>query len=195
MAWIVLATEDELSEQVGMRLADEVGLEVALSLGKKGNGYLRKSIPNFCQMARQQPVVIIADLDRRPCAFTLVSEWLNGRPKPHRLLFRVAVREIESWVLADHEAVRQLLGRNASKLPDTPDELPDPKQALLELAKRASRDVRDDLVASAGSIASQGLGYNARLCKLVRETWNPSRAASRSPSLSRARARLRAFAT
>jgi hypothetical protein len=38
MASIVLATEDELSEQVGIRLATEIGLEVALSLRKNGYG-------------------------------------------------------------------------------------------------------------------------------------------------------------
>lgn len=109
-------------------------------------------------------------------------------------MFRVAVREIESWLLADHQAMRSLLGQKAGKLPEAPDDLPDPKQTLLSLAQRAKRDVREDIVANRGSVASQGLGYNARLGQVIRQAWEPARAADRSPSLVKARARLRALA-
>jgi hypothetical protein len=193
MVWIALATEDELSEQVGIRLANEAGLEIGLPLRKNGNGYLRKRIPSFCEMAKRQPVLLITDLDRGPCAPTLVADWLNGRTRPEALLFRVAVREIESWLLADHQAMRALFGQKAGKLPDAPDDLPDPKQTLLGLAQRAKREVRDDLVASDGTVASQGLGYNARLRQIVREAWEPARAANRSPSLLKTRAHLLAL--
>lgn len=191
MVWIVLATEDELSEQVGLCLANEIGLEVGSKLRRGGNGYLRSRIPNFCQMAHTQPVLLITDLDRMECPTVLMREWFGQREKPPAFLFRVAVREIESWLLADHDAMRGLLGPKAPKLPDAPDNLADAKQELLRIARRAPRDVRDDLVVQAGTVASQGLGYNARLCAWVRESWDASRAAERSPSLQRARTRLR----
>jgi hypothetical protein len=194
MTWIVLATEDELSEQVGLCLAEEAGLEVGQRLRKQGNGYLHNKITNFCEMARQQPVLLITDLDQATCASALISEWMGKRSRPDKLLFRVAVREVESWLLADHEGMKTLLGSRVGGLPQAPDDLPDPKGKLLALAQKAPRDVREALVIKRGAVASQGLGYNALLCQWIREVWRLERAAERSDSLSRARSRLRELA-
>lgn len=165
MDWIVLATEDELSEQVGLSLAAEAQLEVAQCLRKEGFGYLRTRMPNFCQMARWHPVFVITDLDQAPCPSYLIDAWRGRRRLPANLVFRVAVHEIESWLLADHQAIRAMLGARAAVLPDYPDTLPHPKEVLLGLARRAPRDIREDLVAQRGAVAGQGLGYNARLCR------------------------------
>lgn len=191
---IVLATEDVLSEQVGLRLAAEVGLSVSQKLRRNGRGYLKSRIANFCQMASFQPVVMIADLDMIRCPSRLLSNWLGRRKRPDDLLVRCAVREIESWLLADHEAMRRLLGRRAGKLPHEPEALLDPKGMLLNLAQHAPRDVRDDLLPLGGAIASQGLGFNSRLSDVIRTDWSPARAAERSPSLQRTRERLRQLA-
>lgn len=193
MILITLATEDELSEEVCLRLAQEVGLTVHQRLRRGGSGYLKSRVMNFCRMAEHIPVLMLTDLDQSLCAPTLISDWLGLRQRPPGFLFRVAVREVESWLLADHAAMSDFLGLNRSALPNEPDQLNDPKQALLTLAQRARRDVRDDLVARRGAIASQGLGYNARLCNLVRQGWSPHLASDRSPSLARTRIRLREF--
>lgn len=191
MGWIVLATEDELSEQVGVMLAGEAGLSVDQCLRKQGFGYLRKRMGSFCQMAENQPVVVITDLDQSPCPSHLRDSWLGNRHMPVGLLFRVAVREIEAWLLADRSAMHALLRVAVASLPRHPDSLPDPKEALLHLARRAPREIREDLIARRGSIAGQGLGYNARLSEFVRKSWDPQRASALSPSLARARTRLR----
>jgi len=167
MTSIALATEDELSEEVCLRLAQEVGLTVHQRLRRGGSGYLKSRVLNFLQMAEHIPILMLTDLDQSPCAQTLISDWLGPRQQPPGFLFRVAVREVESWLLADHAAMSDFLGLNIGALPKEPDQLNDPKQALLALAQRARREVRDDLVVRRGAIASQGLGYNARLCNLV----------------------------
>jgi hypothetical protein len=50
------------------------------------------------------------------------------------------------------------------------------------------------MLVETGAIARQGLGYNARLCHLVRTEWQPDRAAERSPSLRRTIERIRDLA-
>lgn len=197
MQTVALATEDELSEAVGVRLLAEHGekLEVGLLLRRGGNGYLRSRLANFCQMARLNPMLMITDLDRWTCPAVLCAEWLGRTVRPEKLLLRVAVREIEAWLLADHEAMGALLGHTiALRLPTLPEAIQNPKEFLLGLAARAPRDVRADLCAEAGAVARQGLGYNARLSTFVREIWNPERASSRSDSLRRARERIRQLA-
>jgi hypothetical protein len=194
--FITIATEDELSEAVGNRLVKELlpSFQVHQMLRRGGNGYLRKSYQKFNQMALRHPVFLITDLDNATCARELIESWFGDLPINANLIFRVAVKEIESWLLADHEGMQQLLDRGANNIKAVPDELPNPKEYLLQRAKRAPRDVRNDLIPSKGSLARQGLGYNARLCSFVREVWEPERALERSDSLARAIRRLRDIA-
>jgi hypothetical protein len=189
---IALATEDALSEALGLRLLDELAprLQTPLLLRKGGFGYLRSGMAKWRQLSQRQAVVILTDLDKASCPGVLRTDWLGDSPCPENLLLRVAVREAESWLLADHEAMRQLMGPKGM-LPRNPDELPDPRQFVLQLAEKAPRDVRLDMVRAPGAMSVQGIGYNARLTALVSNAWSPARAAERSPSLGRARIRLR----
>lgn len=189
MVLITLATEDALSEAVGLRLIAESalsGLECRC-LRKDGFGYLKAGVHKWQQMAHRQVVFVLTDLDRQPCPLALKDTWFGKTPLPPQLVFRIAVRTIESWVLADHEALRMLLGKKP-KFPDNPDALAQPKDYLLKLARQAPREVREDLAVMKGAVASQGIGYNSRMSDWVRTQWSPERAAERSPSLRRARA-------
>src|SRR5688500_3382606 len=115
MAWAVLATEDELSEAVGLCLAAEAGLEIGQQLRRGGFGYLKSRMGSFCDIAKYQPVLLFTDLDRVKCPSTLIAKWSGALTLPENFLFRVAVREIESWLLADHDAMRGLLGNRVGK--------------------------------------------------------------------------------
>lgn len=194
---IALATEDELSEAIGLRLIAENSAWMTnepMLLRRDGFGYLKSGMKKWLELARQQPVLLLTDLDRKPCPEGLRQEWLAGARIQAGLLFRVAVREIESWVLADHMAFRKLIG-SKGRLPEAPDELAEPKQHLLQLAQHAPREVRLDLIRTEGRQIRQGLGYNRRLVQWVHAEWSPVRAAERSPSLARARRALAGCAT
>jgi hypothetical protein len=165
-------------------------LEVSLCLRKGGNGYLRSRIKSFCEISRQQPVLLITDLDHGQCPAALIGYWFGDQQRLDDILVRVAVREIESWLLADHTAMASFMGIASRSLPRSPDDLIDPKSHLISLARRGPRDVREALVPAVQAIAAQGVGYNSKLAKFVRESWRPVRAAMRSPSLTRARNRI-----
>ncbi len=195
MSPVILATEDALSEAIGFRLLSEINVDVngIQCVRKDGAGYLHSKIDNWKALARLRPVLLITDLDRVTCAPHMRRRWLGNSPTPGNLLMRIAVREIESWILADHEAMRMLVGARG-KLPASPDELPDPKSHLLQIAKHAPRDIRTDMIKAKGAVASQGIGYNARLRHLVMSSWSADRAALRSQSLARTRIRLQELA-
>jgi hypothetical protein len=196
MLRICLATEDSLSETVGYRLLAEVcpEFEVGLTFRKSGFGYLKANIEKFCNVAQRSPLLLITDLDKAKCASLLISNWMGAKSYPDNLVFRVAGREIEAWLLADHVGMGKLLVAGATNLPRDPDLLVDPKQVLLQLASKAPRVVQNDLLVEPGAIASQGLGYNQRMGDFVRNTWDPKRAALCSDSLCRALNRLRQMA-
>jgi hypothetical protein len=193
MTTIALATEDELSEAVGYKLITTFcpNLTMGQKLRRAGNGYLRSRIKSLHAMAKHGHVLLLTDLDKAPCPTQLINAWKGQLVLADALMFRVAVREIESWLLADHNAMRQLFGKKAGSLPDDPDSLPDPKNTLLRLASKAPRRIRDEICKSPGAVARQGIGYNQILCKLTRDSWDPVSAAERSASLSRACSRLR----
>lgn len=189
---VVLATEDALSEAVGQRMVEDAdsGLTVTQTLRQGGFGYLKSRMRSFCELARRTPVLLLTDLDTEECPATLIEDWSRRDAIPKRLLFRVAVRQVESWLLADRDGMARLLKVSTRLLPRDPDVLPDAKRSLLQLAQRAPRAIREDLVAESGAAAAQGLGYNAVLSSFVRTSWNPSRAEHRSSSLARARMRV-----
>lgn len=190
MTPIAIATEDQLSEAIALRLIADIPTPhfIQHKLGKTGNGYLRSRMGSWYQMAQQQVMLVLTDLDRENCLVEFRDQWLLAEP-PQNLLLRIAVREVESWVLADHVAMRALIGVKGV-LPAAPDELADPKQSLLKLAKSAPKQIRADLLKTIDGNLAQGLGYNARLTAWVNSEWSPQRAAERSPSLARARSRL-----
>jgi hypothetical protein len=115
--------------------------------------------------------------------------------EPHaNLVFRVAVREIESWLPADREGFADFLGIGSDLIPLQPDQIPDPKQTLVKLARRSRRrTLRESIVPRRGSTAVQGPDYNGCLGDFVRGHWNRNAAAERSPSLDRTWTRLMAF--
>lgn len=191
IAEVALATEDALSEAIGLRLLAELPTPIRpnLSLGKKGSGYLRSGMHKWRQLAQKQFVLILTDLDKVECPVALREGWFGSANVPANLMLRIAVREVESWILADHQACRKLIGQKG-KLPPDPDGLSDPKEHLLQLARLAPRAIRSDLLKVSGAVASQGIGYNNLLVRLVHSSWSPMRAAERSPSLKRTCDRL-----
>lgn len=192
---VVLATEDELSEYVGEKLIKEANkkLNVTLRLRKGGFGYLKGKLPNLCGLSKTQPVILLTDLDNAGCPMKLIDAWFKGMEKPRDLLFRVVVREVESWVLADHKGFSDYFGISQAKLPTDPDLLPDPKAQLLKLIGGARREIKDVMIAKKGALAIQGVGYNTILVDFIRTSWNCQRAAERSKSLNKAFIRISEF--
>lgn len=194
MYWNI-ATEDELSEATAERIVQSLPVQIQIlhRFRKRGFGYLRANTKKWCGLAKTQTILLITDLDRAQCPVSLIYDWFGDRALPERLLVRVAIRETESWLLADHEGIQALLGKKM-RLPDDPDALQDPKLSLLELAKRAPKEIRLDLVKQEGPNLRQGMGYNTRLTAWVRSEWSPERAAARSESLRRALLKIQQLA-
>jgi hypothetical protein len=193
---INIAVEDLLSEAVVRRLLDDSSrpFAVGVSYNRGGYGYLRKTVLGWNNAAKGVPFFLLTDLDLSPCPSDLITSWVAG--ELHRnLIFRVAVREVESWLLADHANLAMFLGTTPSRLPARPDEVSDPKSLLIATASRYARtEIKARIVPRPGTTAKQGRDYNACLTEFVIGRWNPAEAALNSPSLDRCRKRLASFA-
>lgn len=190
-----LATEDELSEMTLRRLLLHAGRGYAIgnAYGRRGFGYLRNTINDWNRAARHLPFIVLTDLDQYPCATALLDDWLSG-PLHDNLLLRIAVREVESWLLADRANLAEFLHTQIKHLPTQPDLIPDSKAALIDAARRSrSKDIRERIVPRPGSTAKQGREYNACLAEFVFARWSIAAAAAHSLSLQRTVARLESF--
>ena len=190
---VTLAVEDVLSDAVATKILESCGFEIAARLRHRGNTYLKQKAPELNRAAaRGRPVFLLTDLDSpKNCPLDLIQSWIKGSPKPG-FFFRVAVMEVESWVLADRGAVARFLSVPASQIPQQTDEIADPKRRIVSLAQGSrNRTIREALVPAPESTAPVGNEYNARLIEFVHEFWDLERAASVSPSLKRTLERLR----
>lgn len=192
---LLIAFEDEPSEAVLRKLiaAADRGFSVSRVFPARGNGQLKARMATFRSASHVVPHVILTDLDRYPCPLALLRDW-KATDLPSGLLVRIAVREVEAWLLADREGIADFLGIPKTKLLTNPEADPDPKRTLLNLARRSrKRRLATEMVPEPGSCASIGPLYNRRLCEFVATAWNMERAIPLAPSLDRAFARLRSF--
>lgn len=182
---VVIATEDDLSEVVLRKILFDISVDynVHTSLGKVGFGYLKQKIVSFNKMAKFMPVIVLADLDRAESREALLESWLPGE-KSDGLVFAVAVREVESWIMADSESFSDFLGVSKTVIPRAPDSIEKAKWKLLEVVGRSTkRTIKDEILPKRGSTSPVGLGYNENLSKYVLESWSLERARAASPSL------------
>ena len=151
-----------------------------------------QKLPSLTKLACSIPVLLLTDLDHAECPTALIQKWYKSRELPRMMLFRVAVRETEAWLLADHQGFAQFSGVPLHRIPENPELLPDPKMSLLNLVKKyGKRTVKADILPERGSTARVGLVYNQALCSFVQLSWSPDRAAKVAGSLNRTRRRLR----
>jgi len=141
------------------------------------------------------PLLVLRDWDgddRAPCAGALV-ERLAGpiATRPPTLCLRIAVRSIEAWALADHEAFATFFSVR-SRLPEEPDRLEAPKLELVRVCgKSRSGAIKRAMLPGRGVKALVGPEYVSYLREYSATAWDPDRAAVRSPSLRRALAAAR----
>jgi len=185
---INLAIEDALSEAVlrEMLHQSQRPFLVGACLNRGGYGYIKKIMPGLNHAAKGMPYLVLTDLDNAPCPLAVISSWLP-QPKHPNLIFRIAVREVEAWLLAHREAFSEFLGISTNSIPINVDEIADPKQFLINLARNsAKRNLRDAIVPAPTSTAKVGKDYNGQLIQFVHQSWQVELAQNSSGSLQRA---------
>lgn len=180
------AVEGRLDEAVVGRLIRHVGGRPGTVYGKKGKAFLRDRIRGYNNAAQHAPWLVLVDLDMDgDCAVPLRTTWLPRVAS--RMCFRVAVRAVEAWLLADARSLATFVGVARNEVPVDPEGLPNPKQAMVNLARRSRRSaIQQDMVPRQGSGRDVGPAYTSRLVEYAQYRWQPDIAALRADSLRRA---------
>ena len=193
---ITAAVEGDLDETLLRSVVTHAGFTLGRVHGRKGKPYLLESLRGYNNAARFSPWVVLIDLNGDGnCAPEVIGQWL---PNPSEYMcLRVAVRAAEAWMLADRDRIARWLGLSVAHVPKRPDELENPKQELINLARRSHRRwPREELVPREGSGRSVGPLYTARMIEFIQDNengWRPGSAVLVSDSLARCIARLRQF--
>lgn len=188
---VILAVEDSLSGAVATKILETFDVKIVKRIGFQGKSDLERKTPELNRVANGITVFMLTDLDSpRECPPGLIRSWIRGSLSP-KFFFRVAVMEVESWVMADRMGFADFLSIPLHRIPSPTDAILNPKEFLLSLAKRSKKKtVREALVPAQGATFSVGNEYNTLLSEFVQDHWNLERAASASPSLKRTLDRL-----
>jgi hypothetical protein len=194
MALINSIVEGVLDEAMAARLIEAAGHTHGFCYGKKGSAYIKAKIAKYNQSATSIRYLVLVDFmdTRLPCPGHVSRIWIPNR-KPN-LIFRVVVREIESWVMADSKNFAEFLHIAQSKVPQNPEQLSDPKQTLINLARSSRRkQIRESLVPETNSTAKIGKLYNSEISQFIANQWDLTKALRNAPSLEKCYQRLQAI--
>lgn len=192
---INLLVEGIIDEIVGRKIIEFCGFQPGVVYGQQGWHYIRKKLLGFSESAKYgNPLLVLVDFmdTELPCP-PAITGWI---PQPHaQLILRAVVNEIESWLLADREAIAAYLRISVKHVPEFPEQIPDPKQTLVNLARHKSRRrLNRNLIPPQGTSGVVGPGYTTTMSEFVRNHWDVERAAANAPSLKRCVKRLRTLA-
>ncbi len=191
-----ILTEGHIDVNVAKKMLKATSLLVGDGYSKNGKQGFKNGLPGYNKAAQHIsfPCFALCDLDQDyGCAPQAVSAYLRFPPSEF-MVFRLAVRSIEAWLMADRWAFASFLGVSANKVPPYPDQEQQPKRKVINLARRSSnKDIRLALVPVQGTGASQGPEYTDFMTKFVNQKWDPERASNNSDSLKKSLLRLQEF--
>ena len=179
-----VGAEGYLDFAVADRLLSDYGHAAIPSTGPSDRARLLRAVERITRAGADEPWFVLCDLDQDECAPSFVAQALPDRSA--QICFRVAVREVESWLLAD-PGIARFLQISDALVPNDPDGLATPKRYVVDASRMSnSRRIRSNVVPSTRSKNPIGRRYTPTLIDFVRDQWNPERAAGRSDSLRRA---------
>lgn len=195
MQFIGFSGEDELSEALAQRCVAHVLPEITFySMRPRQGGVsgVRKQFGTYVATANHFPILVMIDLDKEDCPPSVRSGLLATHrisALPRQLILSIVKRESEAWLLGDSDGIAEYLGVPDRDITGSPEELADPKVAIIELAQTSPR-YRDEICPDKKGDAKVGPGFNFRLSEFVKRQWNVETAADRCPTLMRTLERL-----
>lgn len=173
---INFVVEGTIDAAVARRLIRLRGAIPGMERVTRGKGTFMAVLPKYNAAARFQRWLAIRDLDHdAACAPTLIRAH---QVQPHEFWsYRIAVREVEAWLMADRDAFANALGVRIAAIPTQPEVISDPKLVIVNLARQSRRrDVRLGLVPEEGAGIAVGPEYAAWMSAFAENIWDPDRA-------------------
>ena len=191
MTVVLYAVEGSPDAPVAEKLIALVGCEARVISASGGSSVIDAKLGRWSQPSNRMPMLIVRDWDQADnvdCPGELVGK-LAGADRPTNIALRIAVRSIESWLMADRDAAAGYF--RTPSIPTDPDSLERPKLALVSACRKSKlKAIREGMAPKGSGGGTVGTDYTRLLTDFARDHWDPRRAAVNSPSLDRTLARL-----
>jgi len=167
--YVNIAFEDALSEIVIQRILVHAGEKanrkfvILRRYRGRGFGGLKAKIEKFNAASVITPYVVLTDLDQNKCPVALVKEWLKCDLHAN-MIFRIAVREVEVWLLADEDKLRAYLSVNKVYRVENPDSIEDPKNFIFQMVRKSKSKVIKDAILPKVMLALTIMVFLENLC-------------------------------
>jgi hypothetical protein len=183
---MLLVVEGDMDAAIVARLLRHLSLPQPTNIvGRAGKERIVSNLDKYNNAAALMPVIVLLDLDNETCAPTYVDALLPARSL--QLCMRVAVREIEAWLLADRDGIAQHLAVSRDLVPRDPESEQDPKRLVVNLAKRSrTRWIREEVAPRPGAKRLVGAAYVEHLLAFVHTKWDIDQSIANAASLERA---------
>lgn len=184
-----VAVEGPTDFEASKRILTHTGHSIGRSFIQTGKTRLDAQLAGYNNAARyDQPWFVLRDLDHdAACAPSLIAAKLPNRSP--LMFFRIAVRALEAWLIADSEGMAEFLGVSVANFPDDPDRSDDPKAVVLRAAAKSAR--KTAMLPASRVRARVGPTYVPELISFITNHWSIDRAIERSDSLRRCIGALR----
>ena len=194
MATIHSLVEGLMDEAVAAKIIKAAGHIPGTCYGLRSCGYIQSKIQSYNRSAKSIYYLTLIDFmdTGEVCAPEVITKWVPYREQ--KMLVRIVIREIESWLLADCEGIAKFLKIDLLKVPTTPEKLVDPKLELIKLARKSkSQDIRTAIAPEPESVAKVGKLYTSEMIRFIKKHWNIQNARINAPSLEKCLLRLEAI--
>jgi hypothetical protein len=187
----IVFTEADLDAAILEYLMQRCGIDTNqfVFIPTGGKSKLDRRLAEANRSARALSVIVLRDMDFDACCPGELVEKLVRR-RNAGLLIRIAVREIEAWLLADRDGFGSFMGVASNRIPEQTDNIGSPKDLVLSLAWHSKKSgIRADMV-DITDINQEGPAYAERLLEFAWFHWSVDDAAERNISLRRCLSRL-----
>ncbi len=194
---INIAGEGPTDVAVMRRLLSETGLLCGTVYHGEGRRTGKQSLDGkmrgYLAGAVHVPWFVLRDLDNDGCVVE-VRHRLVGETVPPLLIFRIAIRTVDAWLMADRDALADHLKVRLADIPINMANHPEPKKALFASAARSKSNFIKKSVSPA-SLKGRKISsdFFETMIEFVDYVWRPDVAAQNSESLGRALKALKQF--
>ncbi|HOT96581.1 MAG TPA: hypothetical protein PLN61_02130 [bacterium] len=199
----IIVGEDIATREIIKRLISQYCSHAAILREEPARGSeIQAQIRRYNMLAESYPIFVLTDEDGE-CPPNKIQSWFGGDIIAPQMLFRVAVDEAESWLLADHSGFSNYFRIANEEIPLSAVRGNEKEVSfsiryktslfiMLELVpKSRSASVREQLTPR--NRAHKGPAYNSAMVPFIINKWNPEMARQNSSSLDRAIIRLLEF--
>ena len=169
--------------------------EIISELPARG-GQVKSKVQEFNTLSKQNPVVLLIDLDNHDCAPQLIERFIKD--KNDDFIFNIAIDEAEAWLMADREGFAAYFKIKVEDMPFAHQTKQGGRKALSEMnfAYKSSMYLTHELIKKSKNSeyikqltpkknAAKGPEYNSCVLPFIQNTWNIDNARQNSDSLNR----------